>query len=404
MDYALPESAELTNRVILLRVDLNVPMKDGHITDDTRLKRVLPTIQHLSQRGAKILLISHFGRPKGEAVESMSLKPLQQPLQDALPNVTISFAPDCIGEAVEAGLKALQAGDIVLCENLRFHAGEESGDDTFARALSEHADLYINDAFSCSHRAHASITGVTAHLPSYFGDSMQQELAMLEKVFTAPTSPVAALVGGSKVSTKMELLENLIERMDIIMIGGGMANTFLYAQGHEVGASLCEADLAPLALSILKKAHEQQCRILLPVDVVAALTFAAHAPCQMVESDAIPDDAMALDVGIETVRAWGDAIKEANTLVWNGPAGAFEMAPFDHATVSLAQIISAETQAGRLISVAGGGDTVAALSHAGMTDNLTYVSTAGGAFLEWLEGKTLPGVAAIQQASYQKAG
>jgi phosphoglycerate kinase len=393
--------ADVAGKVVLVRVDINVPMKDGVVTDDTRITRILPTLQYLQEAGAKIVLLSHFGRPEGMHNEAMSLRLVMPALQTLLPNATVHFAADCIGDETKQAIGALKAGEIVLCENLRFHAAEEKGDAQFAAQLAALGDIYVNDAFSCSHRAHASISGIAAFLPSYYGLSMVEELDALQRVFHAPQKPVAALVGGSKVSTKMALLEHLVETMDIIMIGGGMANTFLYAQGHDVGKSLCEPDLQPLALSILHKAAKNNCRILLPTDVVAARQFAAHAECEIVPADDIPSDAMALDIGCASVQHWAEALQEVRTLVWNGPVGAFEIAPFDNATVSLARHIASLTRAGQLVCVAGGGDTVAALNHAGLSNAMSYLSTAGGAFLEWLEGKQLPGVHAIE--SMQKA-
>jgi phosphoglycerate kinase len=387
----------IQGKTVLLRVDMNVPMKEGRVTDDTRIVRVLPTIQGLVARGAKVVLLSHFGRPEGKRVASMSLLQIAETLRAGLVGITLHTADDCIGQNVKNAIANMQAGEVLLCENLRFHAEEEQGDAAFAKQLASLGDLYINDAFSCSHRAHASISGIAEYLPAYFGDSMLEEITALEAVFTTPARPVAALVGGSKVSTKMALLENLVETMDILMIGGGMANTFLFAQGHAVGKSLCEPDLKELALSIMKKAADHGCRILLPEDVVVAKAFASHAPCRVVGADAIAADDMALDVGSATISAWGTAIAGARTLVWNGPVGAFETAPFDNSTVFLARIIAAQVAKGELACVAGGGDTVSALAHAGLTDAMTYVSTAGGAFLEWLEGKPLAGVDAINK-------
>ncbi len=391
------DTVPVEGKVALVRVDINVPMKDGSVTDDTRIMRVLPTLLSLAKRGAKVVLLSHFGRPEGKRVSSMSLLNVAEALREGLHGITLHTAGDCIGQDVGNAIANMKSGEVLLCENLRFHAEEEKGDAGFARQLAALGDLYINEAFSCSHRAHASISGIPAYLPSYFGNAMLEEINALEAVFTSPKRPVAALVGGSKVSTKMELLGNLVETMDIIMIGGGMANTFLHANGHTTGKSLCEPDLKSLALSILEKAKARGCRILLPKDVVVAKAFAAHAPCRVASASDIADDEMALDVGPSTVAEWSDAIAEARTLVWNGPVGAFETAPFDNATVAIARCIAGQVSAGRLACVAGGGDTVSALAHAGLTDAMTYVSTAGGAFLEWLEGKPLPGVEAINE-------
>ncbi len=396
------QTIDITGKTLLVRVDVNVPMQDGEVSDDTRIQRILPTLRDLSARGAKVVLASHFGRPKGQRVAEMSLAPVAKAIEVRLGNA-VAFVDNCVGENIAQAVGALQNGDILLLENLRFHAEEEAGDAAFAKQLASLADMYVNDAFSCSHRAHASISGVPAFLPSYYGHSMSQEVEMLEGVFKTPKRPVAALVGGSKVSTKMALLENLVETVDMLMIGGGMANTFLYAQGHAVGKSLCEPDLKELALSILEKAKQQNCQILLPTDVVVAEQFAEMPPCKVVAADAIPEGFMALDVGSDTVLQWTAAIKEASTLVWNGPVGAFETLPFDNSSLYLARVIAAETQAGNLASVAGGGDTAAALARAGLTDEITYLSTAGGAFLEWLEGKALPGIDAIEGQAKQQA-
>ncbi|NET71489.1 MAG: phosphoglycerate kinase [Sphaerospermopsis sp. SIO1G2] len=395
----LSDIGDVTGKKVIVRVDMNVPMREGIITDDTRITRVLPTIHHLHTHGAKLVLLSHIGRPKGERRDDMSLAIVAERLRDLLTGISVQFVDDCIGDVVQQAVDALGHGDVLLCENLRFHAGEEAGDAAFAKQLAVYGDIYVNDAFSCSHRAHASITGLPAYLPAYVGEAMRAELEALDGVFAHPIPPVAALVGGAKVSTKMALLEHLVEHMAYVMIGGGMANSFLHAQGHAVGASLCEPDLAPLARSIMDKAKASGCTLLLPQDVVVAKKFAAHAPSRIVSVDAIADDEMALDIGPATIDAWSQAIKASNIVVWNGPVGAFETPPFDVGTVSLARIIAAQTQAGQLVSVAGGGDTVSALSHAGLTEAMSYLSTAGGAFLEWLEGKPLPGVAALKAAA-----
>ncbi len=400
--------ADLGGKYVFLRVDINVPIKDGVVTDATRIERIVPTINLLVAKGAKIILASHFSRPEGVRNEAMSLVQVLPCLRQALPDVTIHFVDDCVGEKVKSAANNLKNGEILLLENLRFHQGEENigqgnGDASFAAQLASLAQYYVNDAFSCSHRPHASISGIAKLLPSYYGLAMQEELSALKQVFDAPQKPVAALVGGSKVSTKMQLLENLVETMDVIMIGGGMANTFLYAQGHDVGKSLCEPQLQSLALSILQKAQQNNCRIMLPIDLVVATKFEQSPACRVVAIDEISSDEMALDVGTKTVQAWGEAIAEARTLVWNGPVGAFETAPFDCATVSLARIIASQVAGGELACVAGGGDTVAALNHAGLSAQVTYLSTAGGAFLEWLEGKPLAGVEAIEQQNIKIA-
>ncbi len=397
------KQAELNDKCVLLRVDINVPIIGGVVSDATRIERIIPTVRMLAAKGAKIIMVSHFGRPEGVRNEAMSLAQTLPALRAAIPEINVYFVDDCIGEKVKNAVAALKNGEVLLLENLRFHAGEEAGDAIFAASLASLAEVYVNDAFSCSHRPHASIAGVAKLLPAYYGLAMQEELSALKQVFDAPQKPVASLVGGSKVSTKMELLANLVETMDIIMIGGGMANTFLYAQGHDVGKSLCEPQLQTLALSILQKAAKNNCRIMLPLDVVVAREFKANAQCRVADASDIAEDEMALDVGVQTVQAWAEAIAECRTLVWNGPVGAFETAPFNCATVSLARIIASHVASGELKCVAGGGDTVAALNHAGLANQMTYLSTAGGAFLEWLEGKPLAGVEAIEQQNIKLA-
>jgi phosphoglycerate kinase len=379
----------------LVRVDLNVPMKDGKITDDTRIRAVAPTIRELSDKGAKVILLAHFGRPKGEAVADMSLAPVA-PAVAAVIGRPVAFCADCIGEAAAGAVSAMQDGDVLLLENTRFHKDEEKNGAEFTAALAANGDLYVNDAFSAAHRAHASTEGLARLLPAYAGRSMQAELEALGAALGSPKRPVLAVVGGAKVSSKIDLLENLVSRVDMLVIGGGMANTFLAAKGVNVGKSLCEHDLAPTALKIMAAAEKAGCEIVLPVDAVVAREFKAGAANETVSLDAIPADAMMLDVGaasIETVKA---RIDGASTLVWNGPLGAFEIEPFDKATVAAAQHAARRTKDGKLLSVAGGGDTVAALNHAGAAGDFSYVSTAGGAFLEWLEGKDLPGVTALQ--------
>lgn len=391
---------DVSGKTILVRIDVNVPMQQGNITDDTRIRRALPTIKDLSNRGAKLVLISHFSRPKGKRDTALSLKPIAEAMGEHLKR-KVEFCDNAIGEDAKKAVSSLSNGDVLMLENIRFYAEEEQGDDAFSKELASLGELYVNDAFSCSHRAHASIAGIPNHLPSYYGYNMEEEVSMLTKVFSAPTSPVAALVGGSKVSTKMDLLHNLVEKVDILMIGGGMANTFLYAQGHDIGTSLCEKDLKETALNVLEKAKKVGCDILLPTDVALSKTFEDMPDTKMAYVNDMDADMMALDVGADTMLKWAAAIKNANTLIWNGPVGAFEMVPFDNSSLFLARIIANETQAGCLVSVAGGGDTVSALARAGLSDAVTYLSTAGGAFLEWLEGKELPGVAAIQQHQTQ---
>jgi phosphoglycerate kinase len=382
---------------VLLRVDLNVPVRDGAITDLTRIRRVLPTITELAGKGARVIVCSHFDRPKGKVVPSMSLRPVAEAMAQVLDS-PVAFAEDCIGPTAEAAVAALHDGGILVLENTRFHKGEEANDPAFSAALASLADLYVSDAFSASHRAHASTEGVAHLLPCYAGRLMQAEVSALDKALGHPERPVAAVVGGSKVSSKLELLGNLVAKVDVLVIGGAMANTFLAAQGIAVGKSLQEAEMHGTALDILARAKAGGCTIVLPVDAVTARRFAANPPTETVPVSAIPADAMMLDVGPATVADLTARLAAVRTLVWNGPLGAFETPPFDAATVALAKAVASATVAGDLISVAGGGDTVSALHHAGMADRMTYVSTAGGAFLEWLEGKTLPGVAALEVA------
>ena len=393
--YRTLEDIDARGRTILLRVDLNVPMKDGAVTDATRIERAVPTIRALRGKGAKVVVLSHFGRPKGARVPEMSLAPIVAPLSDALGGDPVSFAEDCIGEKAEMAVGAMKEGDVLLLENLRFHAGEEKNAEDFTAALAKLGDVYVNDAFATAHRAHASTEGLARHLPAYAGLLMQAELEALGQALEAPKRPVVAVVGGAKVSTKLELLGNLLPKVDYLIIGGGMANTFLHAQGHEVGKSLAERDLADTARKIITKAEQEGCTICLQTDCVVAGEFAAGAPSEVVPVTAVPEDKMILDAGPESVARFADVLKESETLVWNGPLGAFEITPFDAGTVSLARTAAELTDQGALLSVAGGGDTVAALVHAKVADRFSYVSTAGGAFLEWMEGKTLPGVAAL---------
>jgi len=381
---------------VLLRCDLNVPMSEGKVTDGTRLERLVPTISALTERGARVLIASHFGRPKGQVVGEMSLEPVARELASIL-NREVAFAPDCIGDAAMEAAAALQDGEILVLENLRFHTGEEANDPAFVKSLAGLADVYVNDAFSVSHRAHASTEGVAHVLPSYAGRLMQAELDALERALEAPERPVMAVVGGAKIGSKLELLGNLIGRVDYLAIGGGMANTFLFAMGVDIGKSLCEQDMADTARDILKRADGSGCEIILPSDVVIAPEFKQNAPSQTVPVDAVPDDQMILDIGMGTVTALVAKLSKIRTVVWNGPVGAFEVPPFDAGTSELVRAVADASQRGGLLSVAGGGDTVAALNHAGVLDRFSYVSTAGGAFLEWLEGKELPGVAALSR-------
>jgi phosphoglycerate kinase len=387
---------DISGKRVLVRVDLNVPVADGKVTDATRIERVAPTILELSNKGAKVILLAHFGRPKGEPVADMSLSLIVPAVQDVL-GKPVQFGADCIGDAAAEAVGKLANGDILLLENTRFHKGEEKNEPAFVEALAKNGDIYVNDAFSAAHRAHASTEGLAHHLPSYAGRTMQAELEALEKGLGKPSRPVVAIVGGAKVSSKIDLLMNLVKKVDALVIGGGMANTFIAARGTNVGKSLCEHDLAATAKQIMIEAASSGCAIVLPEDGVVAREFKANAANETVDINAIPEDAMVLDVGpksVESIKAW---ISRAETLVWNGPLGAFEIAPFDTATVAAAKHAAECTKSGKLVSVAGGGDTVAALNHAGAADDFTYVSTAGGAFLEWMEGKVLPGVAVLSK-------
>ncbi|TCD15463.1 phosphoglycerate kinase [Oricola cellulosilytica] len=388
----LPE--DIRGKRVLVRVDLNVPMADGAVSDRTRIERVVPTIAELSGKGAKVILLAHFGRPKGKRVEEMSLRPVAQALEEELDH-RVDFSGDCIGDEAHSEVGEMASGDIVLLENTRFHPGEEKNDPDLAKALAANGDIYVNDAFSAAHRAHASTEGVAHLLPAYAGRAMQAELEALEKGLGSPEKPVVAIVGGAKVSTKIDLLQNLVKKVDALVIGGGMANTFLAAKGIDVAKSLCEHDLADTANAIMAEASKSGCAIVLPVDAVVAAEFKAGADSETVDVENVPAGMMILDLGPASVGRINGWITQAATLVWNGPLGAFEIPPFDAATVAAARHAAAETMAGSLVSVAGGGDTVAALNHAGVTEDFTYVSTAGGAFLEWMEGKKLPGVAVL---------
>ena len=395
MSFRTLDDMEARGKKILVRVDLNVPMENGVVSDATRLERILGTIRELAGKGARVVLLSHFGRPKG-VDPSQSLKPVAAALSAAL-GQPIVFANDCIGAEAEAAVGKMKDGEVLCLENTRFHAGEEKNDPDFVASLARLGDLYVNDAFSTAHRAHASTEGLAHVLPAFAGRTMEAELKALDKALGNPARPVAALVGGSKVSSKLELLGNLVAKVDMLIIGGGMANTFLFAQGHAIGKSLCEKDLAPTARDILEKAKANACEIILPVDVIVAGEFKAHSPSRIVSADAIGEADMALDAGPETVRRIKAKLDDARTLVWNGPVGAFEMEPFDQGTVAIARHAAARVKLGRLVAVGGGGDTVSALNHAGVVDDMTYVSTAGGAFLEWMEGKALPGVVALDK-------
>jgi phosphoglycerate kinase len=388
------DQADVKGKRVLVRVDLNVPMENGRVTDATRIERVVPTIRAIAEKGGRVILLAHFGRPKGRDRKD-SLRPVAEALSQHLGRPVV-FAEDCIGETAAKAVKALSEGDVALLENTRFHAGEEKNDPAFVRDLAKLGDLYFNDAFSAAHRAHASTEGLARVLPAYAGLSMQAELEALTKGLETPARPLVAVVGGAKVSTKIDLLENLVGKVDALVIGGGMANTFIHATGLEIGKSLAEKNLAETALRIIDRARETGCAIILPIDAVCAYEFKAGAENLTYGIDAIPADRMILDVGSQSVERIQAAINDAATLVWNGPLGAFEIAPFDQGTVAAARHAAERTTAGKLVSVAGGGDTVAALNHAGVADSFTYVSTAGGAFLEWLEGKSLPGVEALR--------
>ncbi len=393
----LDDLTDIAGKRVLVRVDLNVPVAAGKVTDATRIERVAPTILELADRGAKVILLAHFGRPKGEPVADMSLSIIVSTVNDVLGR-KILFAADCIGPEAEQVVATMANGDILLLENTRFHKGEEKNDPEFTQALAKSGDIFVNDAFSAAHRAHSSTEGLAHHLPAYAGRTMQAELEALEKGLGNPTRPVVAIVGGAKVSSKIDLLQNLVKKVDALVIGGGMANTFLAANGIEVGRSLCEHDLAEVAQKIMAEAEASNCAIVLPVDGVVAREFKANAANEVVVTEFIPQDAMILDVGPKSVEGIKEWIAKAATLVWNGPLGAFEIEPFDAATVAAAKFAAEQTKAGKLVSVAGGGDTVAALNHAGVADDFSYVSTAGGAFLEWMEGKELPGVAVLSRS------
>ncbi|MFD2856497.1 phosphoglycerate kinase [Seohaeicola zhoushanensis] len=389
MGWNTLDDMDLDGKRVLVRVDINVPIEDGRVTDDTRIVRIAPTVADIIARGGKPILLAHFGRPKGKVVPEMSLAPLVPSLEKAL-GTTVIFCADSRGPAAEAAIGAMAPGQVVLLENTRFHAGEEKNDAGLSAEFAALGDVYCNDAFSAAHRAHASTEGVARLLPSCAGRLMQAELSALDAALGKPQRPVVAVVGGAKVSTKLDLLGNLVAKVDALVIGGGMANTFLAAQGIDVGKSLCEHDMAATAREILTKAEAARCRILLPVDVVVAREFKANAASETVPANACPADAMILDAGPQTVAEIAAAFEGAKTLIWNGPLGAFEIEPFDAATNAAAQKAAELTRAGKLVSVAGGGDTVAALNQAGAGDDFSYISTAGGAFLEWMEGKTLP--------------
>ena len=388
------DQADVRGKRVLVRVDFNVPVENGKVADLTRIERVAPTIREIAARGGKVILISHFGRPKGFDPKQ-SLKPFAPAIAEVLGR-PVAFAEDCVGEKARTAVDAMRAGDVLCLENTRFHRGEEKNDPAFVAELAALGDIFVNDAFSVAHRAHASVASLGRKLPTYAGRTMQDELDALGKVLDTPIRPLAAIVGGAKVSTKLDLLGSLLAKVDILLIGGGMANTFLAALGHPVGKSLCEHELLPTAREIMAKARDKKREIVLPADVVAAKAFAANAPSRVVAVDGVADDEMILDIGPRSVEHVCSVLARVKTLVWNGPFGAFELEPFDNGTIEVAEAAAELTAAGKLISVAGGGDTVAALNRAGVTERFSYVSTAGGAFLEWLEGKALPGVEVLR--------
>jgi phosphoglycerate kinase len=394
MRFRTLDDADVKGKRVLVRVDFNVPMQNGEVTDVSRIERSGPTITEIADRGGKVILLAHYGRPKGRDPKE-SLKPVVTAVARIIGR-PVAFADDCAGEAAAAAVAALRPGDILCLENTRFHSGEEKNDPAFAAALATLGDLYVDDAFSAAHRAHASVEALAHLLPAYAGRAMQQELEALEKALHAPQRPVAAIVGGAKISTKLDLLGNLLTHVDSLIIGGGMANTFLAAQGKAVGKSLCESNLVAAAREILAVAQSQNREIVLPVDVVVAEKFAAHAPSRVLPVDEVGENDIILDIGPRTVEQVVSVLARTRTLVWNGPFGAFELEPFDNGTIEVAEAAAELTTTGKLVSIAGGGDTMAALNAAGVTGRFTYVSSAGGAFLEWLEGKALPGVEVLK--------
>ena len=382
------EDLDIAGKVVLVRADLNVPMRNGVVSDDTRIRSIVPTIKAILKKGGKVAVLSHFGRPKGKVVPEASLRPITGPLGEAL-GIPVGFADNCVGQAAAI---AIAGNDVTLLENLRFHAGEEANGDGFAANLAVLGDAYVNDAFSVAHRAHASIEAITHHLPSAAGLAMMAELQALESALAVPKRPVAALVGGAKISSKLDVLNTLIEKVDYLIIGGGMANTFLFAQGVEIGSSLCEKDLKETAAAILTKAGKIGCKVVLPIDATVAQEFAANVPAREVAIGDVEADDLILDIGMQSIEELNHTLRNCKTLLWNGPLGAFEVTPFDTGTNAVAQEAARLTKEGSLLSVAGGGDTVAALNNAGAAQDFSHISTAGGAFLEWLEGKDLPGV------------
>lgn len=396
MSFLTLDSANVTHQNVLVRLDLNLPMQNGQVTDDTRIKRSLSTLQELLKKDAKVIILSHFGRPKGKTEPALSLEPIAKYLQKFV-DCPISFATDCIGTEAQGVIQAAPFGSIVVLENLRFHPEEEANDAEFAKKLAALGNLYINDAFSCSHRAHASVTAISKLLPSYAGRAMGAELKALESVLKNPKRPVMAIVGGSKVSTKIDLLHNLIQQVDHLVIGGGMANTFLAAQAHEVGKSLCEDDFIPTAQEIMIEAQDHNCNLIIPIDVAVTDEITESAKATTVSAQRVGESHKIADMGEKSVALIQQTMEQCQTVIWNGPVGVFEISPFDKGSLALAHHIAMLTKQGKLVSVAGGGDTLAALAKANVESDLTYTSTAGGAFLEWLEGKVLPGVEALNQ-------
>ena len=394
--YHTLDNFSASGKRVLVRVDLNVPMQGDIVTDTNRITKILPTLKRLSAAGAKVIVLSHFGRPKGEYQSNMSLKKVLPALRDALDGYNVSFASSCIGKIARTNIDEMNEGDILLLENVRFHSGEELNDPLFASELARLGDAFVNDAFSASHRAHASVTSLAQLLPSYAGLLLQIELESLTRALNEPQRPVGAIVGGAKVSSKLELLNNLVKKVDFLIIGGGMANTFLFARGLNIGKSLAEKELAETAREIENIALKSKCKILLQTDAVIGKELVAGQKPEIIDISQIPEDSMILDAGPQSTANFSEHLANCKTIIWNGPLGAFEIAPFDQSTISLAKDVALYTQNKDIISVAGGGDTVAALTHAGVNEQFSYLSTAGGAFLEWLEGKILPGVAALQ--------
>jgi phosphoglycerate kinase len=394
------DDIDVKGKRVLVRLDLNVPMKDGRVTDSLRVERQAPTVRELAEKGARVLVLSHFDRPKGKRVESMSLAPLAPALAEAIGR-PVTFADDCIGDPARQAVARLKEGDVLLLENTRFHAGEEANDPEFAKAVASLGDIFVNDAFSAAHRAHATTEGLAHLLPSFAGRAMQAELSHLHRALDRPERPLMAVVGGAKISTKIALLANLVKRVDVLVIGGAMANTFLAAQDREVGKSLCERDHLETAREILRTAMARGAAVVLPRDVVVAKEFKPNAECRTIPVKEVASDEMILDVGPQSIEEFAKRLEFARTLVWNGPFGAFETPPFERGTMEAAKLAATRTQSGQLLSVAGGGDTVAALNMAGVAQKFSYVSMAGGAFLEWLEGCELPGVAALSKQEGQ---